>query len=152
MKSAFSLFAVLSAIALSGVQAQVGDLCYAPGSVGKEGSWPGDDNETQGVCLTTSSCSSLGGKAYAGHCPGASNIQCCVSPKCGPAGSRKVEGFCAGYDACQNMYGYDGDAYSGYCPGPSNYRVRLDTGHVCCSGTLINIFHFPSAAFQTVIK
>lgn len=130
MKISVSVATLLGVFALSGVRAQIGDLCYAPGSVGKEGEWPGDDNETQGVCLTTSSCSSLGGKSYAGHCPGASNIQCCVSPKCGPAGTFKVTGFCANDLGCANFYGYDGDSYSGLCPGPSNYKVSIYMSYV----------------------
>ena len=36
-----------------------------------------------GTCISTSDCATQGGSSEAGHCPGASNIQCCtVSSAC----------------------------------------------------------------------
>lgn len=114
---------VVTIITLAGVEAQTGGSCYVQGQVGREGPWPGDAGKTQGVCSYTSTCSSMGGRSYAGYCPGAANIQCCISPQCGPVGPYNIKGFCAGTNACANMSGYDGDSYTGACPGPSNYQV-----------------------------
>ncbi|KAM7218178.1 Lysozyme-like domain containing protein [Rhypophila decipiens] len=38
-----------------------------------------------GTCMSTTDCASQGGSSEAGHCPGASNIQCCtLQPVCAP--------------------------------------------------------------------
>lgn len=66
-----------------------------------------------GVCIETSLCSSLGGKSYSGHCPGAASIQCCTNIICGT-------GLCMQTSEC------DGTIETGLCPGPSTFA--------CCKG------------------
>lgn len=53
-------------------------------------------NGTPGVCLTTASCSSGGGKSTAGFCPNdPTNVQCCTKT-CGSGGSCKWTDQCSG--------------------------------------------------------
>jgi hypothetical protein len=62
-----------------------------------------------GTCMSTSSCS---GFSVPGYCPGAADIQCCVSKSCStPSGS----------GTCKNTgNGCSGGSFvAGYCPGPS---------------------------------
>src|SRR4051794_4612505 len=68
-----------------------------------------------GYCGSTANgCS--GGTFYAGFCPGASNIQCCVTPCSTPSG--------AGH--CQYTTSTcSGSFFAGYCPGSSNYQVWI---------------------------
>lgn len=68
----------------------------------------------QGYCGNTANgCS--GGTFYSGYCPGASNIQCCVTPCSTPSGSG---------DCQYTSNGCSGTFVSGYCPGASTYQVR----------------------------
>jgi len=67
-----------------------------------------------GLCVDTSGC---GGRSYPGYCPGAANIQCCVSA-CNVSGSA---GTCIDKSACR------GTATAGYCPGAANIQ--------CCTGS-----------------
>lgn len=63
-----------------------------------------------GTCVATSSC---GGFSVAGYCPGAANIQCCISKTCStPSGS----------GTCKNTgNGCSGGSFvAGYCPGDSS--------------------------------
>lgn len=80
----------------------LGDSCSAP--------------EGSGTCQKTSDCTSQGFNV-AGHCPGASDIQCCIKKTCAtPSGS----GICQdkGDNACSGSY------VSGYCPGASSIEVH----------------------------
>ncbi|KAH7390405.1 glycoside hydrolase superfamily [Cadophora sp. MPI-SDFR-AT-0126] len=79
------------------------------------------------------------GTFYAGFCPGASNIQCCVVPCSTPSGS----GHCQ-----YTTSTCSGSFISGYCPGASNYQ--------CCVGSSsasglpgIDLSGTPSASFWT---
>lgn len=62
---------------------------------------------TQGVCLTTASCGSMGGGSVPDHCPGAASIQCCLYPECTYPGYRPGycmnSSKCAGY-VCKNYH------------------------------------------------
>lgn len=104
-----------------------------------------------GACITTSQCSSKGGKSYAGHCAGASNIQCCTGIVCGGTGlcmqksectGTVVTGLCpgpngfvccknipcdAGKGKCMPSSQCSGKTVAGKCPGPS--------GYTCCEGS-----------------
>jgi len=65
-----------------------------------------------GICIDKSQCASAGGKAYAGYCAGAANIQCCTSIPC------QTTGLCMRSSECS------GTSVSGACPGPN--------GFTCC--------------------
>ncbi len=72
--------------------------------------------EGSGTCQKTSACTSQGFN-IAGHCPGASDIQCCIKKTCAtPSGS----GLCLnkGDNACSGSY------VPGYCPGASSIEVH----------------------------
>ena len=71
--------------------------------------------EGSGSCQKTSDCTSQGFNV-ANHCPGASDIQCCVKKTCDtPSGS----GICQnkGDGACSGSY------VAGHCPGDSSIQV-----------------------------
>ena len=81
-------------------------------SIGESCSTP----EGAGSCQKTSDCTSQGFN-IAGHCPGASDIQCCVKKTCDtPSGS----GICQnkGDNACGG-----GTFVTGHCPGDSSIQV-----------------------------
>lgn len=63
-----------------------------------------------GTCVSTSSC---GGFSVAGYCPGASNIQCCISKSCSTS---------SGSGTCLNTSkGCSGGSFvAGACPGSSD--------------------------------
>ena len=75
-----------------------------------------------GTCVSTSSCSSSGGKATPGHCPGLPNdIQCCVppdsttpseTPKTCKVGS--LSGTCQSTSSCSSS---GGKSTAGHCSG-----------------------------------
>jgi len=73
-----------------------------------------------GACVSTSDCSAGGGTSYAGYCPGAADIQCCVGGKsCNtPQGS----GTCIDSSICNGM------AVSGYCPGSASIQCCVNGG------------------------
>ncbi|KAE8447053.1 hypothetical protein EG329_011188 [Mollisiaceae sp. DMI_Dod_QoI] len=72
----------------------------------------------KGECILTSTCSSQGGKSEAGHCPGATDIQCCTYGTCSANG---VGGTCQPTDTCS------GTSTAGHCPGPANIQ--------CCTSS-----------------
>jgi hypothetical protein len=63
--------------------------------------------------MSTSACSSAGGKSEAGHCPGAANIQCCTYGSCTASGKK---GFCQSTSSCT------GTSTPGLCPGASDIQ------------------------------
>ena len=66
-----------------------------------------------GVCISTSSCSSGGGKYISNACPGTpDNIKCCVKPKCSTGGSCRWNSQCGSGMTSQ----------AGFCPGPANFK------------------------------
>lgn len=70
-----------------------------------------------GTCIKTSSCTSQGFN-MAGHCPGATNIQCCVKKTCSTS---KGSGICVNTsDGCGG-----GSLVSGHCPGDSSIQVSF---------------------------
>lgn len=72
--------------------------------------------EGSGTCQKTSACTSQGFN-IAGHCAGASDIQCCIKKACAtPSGS----GICQnkGDNACSGSY------VPGFCPGASSIEVH----------------------------
>ncbi|MCJ1264543.1 hypothetical protein MMC22_004415 [Lobaria immixta] len=79
-----------------------------------------------GTCISTSTCSSGGGKSEAGHCPGAADIQCCThSPKDeSTGGSCKIKsglkGTCISTSACSSG---GGESEAGHCPGAADIQV-----------------------------
>lgn len=93
----------------------------------------------KGTCISTSSCSSSGGKSEAGHCPGAANIQVCLNDqvalsianmaKCCtyPTGSgasctaNGLAGKCISTSACRSD---GGQSVAGHCNGPTDIQVR----------------------------
>lgn len=70
-----------------------------------------------GACVDTGDCT---GTHYAGYCPGAANIQCCVggSSCTTPSGS----GTCVDTSVC------DGNPVPGYCPGSSSIQCCISGG------------------------
>lgn len=80
-----------------------------------------------GFCGSTSNgCS---GTFYAGYCPGASNIQCCVKSCSTPSGA----GFCQYTSSTCS-----GSFISGYCPGASDYQVCSASSLRTCNKNLTN--------------
>ena len=67
-----------------------------------------------GICISTSDCSSKGGKSYSGHCSGSSDIQCCVNIPC------KTTGLCMRSSECA------GTTHTGACPGPNGFSCCTD--------------------------
>ncbi|CZR55764.1 uncharacterized protein PAC_05652 [Phialocephala subalpina] len=67
----------------------------------------------KGECISTSTCSSQCGKSEAGHCPGATNIQCCTYGTCTVSGA---SGKCQPTSTCS------GTSTPGHCLGPSNIQ------------------------------
>jgi len=71
-----------------------------------------------GVCKSTSSCT---GKSVPGHCPGSSNIQCCIPKAAGPSCTvNKKTGICREKSTCSG-----GTSYTGYCAGPANIQCCI---------------------------
>ncbi|KAG9236666.1 glycoside hydrolase family 25 protein [Amylocarpus encephaloides] len=93
-----------------------------------------------GFCSTTSSpCT--GGTYIAGHCPGASNIQCCVASCSPPSGKGVCEPTA---NACSGTY------YAGFCPGPADIQCCAPSGGGTGSGSLgVDISTTPTASFWT---
>jgi len=91
-----------------------------------------------GFCESTSSSCS-GGSFYAGYCPGASNIQCCVASCSASSGSGICEptsNSCAG--------GY----VSGLCPGPSDVECCVGSSGTTPTGVKgLDISSAPSSSF-----
>lgn len=71
-----------------------------------------------GLCISTATCSSGGGVSEAGHCSGASNIQCCTYGSCAVA---TLSGLCQPNTTCTS----GGTAWGGYCGG--------DASILCCT-------------------
>jgi hypothetical protein len=72
-------------------------------------------NNTPGVCVSTSSCTSAGGSYISNACPDQpEDIKCCVKPTCGSGGSCKWTSQCA-----------SGKTVSDLCPGPAEYKCCL---------------------------
>lgn len=99
-----------------------------------------------GVCDSTSSCASVGGKATPGFCPGLpNNIQCCYKRGCFnpracpvktipnrcPGGTDNV--FCPGYNAfctnpslCNEAHqgkGSQATVLTGFCPYGADFKL-----------------------------
>jgi hypothetical protein len=91
---------ILSKVAASSLVSRQTQSCTTPSGPGYCGN-------------TANGCS--GGTFYAGYCPGASDIQCCVVPCSTPSGSG---------DCQYTSNTCSGTFVSGYCPGASNYQVR----------------------------
>jgi hypothetical protein len=70
-----------------------------------------------GTCISTSSCHSQNKFSEAGHCPGATNIQCCYTPTCKV--NSGVGGSCLTTSAC-NTKKWKHEA--GHCPGGTNIQ------------------------------
>ena len=72
-----------------------------------------------GTCVSTSSCA---GFSIAGHCPGSTNIQCCITEKSCSTSS--------GSGTCLNRSnGCSGGKFvAGACPGPSGVQCCVKTG------------------------
>ena len=73
----------------------------------------------QGSCKDVSDCTTQGYNE-ANHCPGPSNVQCCVTKQCGSGGT------------CLNRVGDGGGCSSGHwednrCPGDESIKVRIST-------------------------
>jgi hypothetical protein len=71
------------------------------------------DSGVSGECISTGSCSSLGGTSTPGLCPGAANIQCCTYSTCFVG---MQEGTCQPTSSCK------GSTHAGFCPGGSNIQ------------------------------
>lgn len=95
----FSIIFLLSGVLAASLETRQTTSCTTPNGAGYCGN-------------TANGCS--GGTFYAGFCPGASNIQCCVVPCSTPSGS----GHCQ-----YTTSTCSGSFVSGYCPGASNYQV-----------------------------
>lgn len=64
-----------------------------------------------GVCISTSSCTSGGGKYISNACPGTpDNIKCCTKTSCGSGGNCRFTSSCSGH------------TLTGLCPGPDNFK------------------------------
>ncbi|TFK41520.1 hypothetical protein BDQ12DRAFT_678126 [Crucibulum laeve] len=58
----------------------------------------GTNHPLDGICISTSSCSSRGGTSHSGFCPNDPNdIKCCTIDSCGPSGNK---GYCTWTDRC----------------------------------------------------
>lgn len=71
------------------------------------------DSGVSGECISTGSCSSLGGKSTVGFCPGTANIQCCTYSTCFVG---MQEGICQPTSTCK------GSTHAGLCPGGNNIQ------------------------------
>lgn len=98
-----------------------------------------------GHCISTTACKSQGGYSEAGHCPGATDIQCCTYPKgSGDTCTAKgVTGTCMPTSSCPDS---TGKSIPGYCSGPADVqccvskaaadkasRSELSSGKKICS-------------------
>ena len=75
-----------------------------------------------GICVSTSTCSTYGGSLYSGYCPNDDNtIKCCDNIGCTANGKA---GKCVFTSQCS------GSTYSGLCPGGSDFKccVSSDDG------------------------
>jgi len=80
-----------------------------------------------GECVSTSSCSSAGGTSEAGHCPGATNIQCCTYGTCK-----------SGAGKCQPTATCTGTSTAGLCPGASNIQCCTPSSPGSCTPSHVN--------------
>ncbi|QDS76536.1 hypothetical protein FKW77_006119 [Venturia effusa] len=90
-----------------------------------------------GVCISTASCKSGGGKSEAGHCPGSADIQCCTYGSCTASG---VAGLCQSTSSCKQT------STPGLCPGPADIQCCHGSGGASCGTPTVN------AATLTLIK
>lgn len=74
-------------------------------------------NGVAGDCTDASACTSNGGTATPGYCPGPSNIQCCTNSNWGSCSAGGQSGYCTGRDAC---IAGGSMPLPGACPGPSD--------------------------------
>ena len=73
-----------------------------------------------GICITTSTCSSYGGKTYSGYCPyDPSNVLCCDDITCTADDGRK--GTCVHTSQCS------GSTVDGKCPGGSDFKCCVSS-------------------------
>lgn len=90
-----------------------------------------------GICVSTTTCSSYSGVSYTGKCPYDSNdIKCCDNIPCTASDGRK--GNCVFTDQCS------GDMISGKCPGGTDFKCCVPNNYVGSSckgveGTCINV-------------
>lgn len=97
-----------------------------------------------GFCESTSSC---GGFSVAGYCPGASNIQCCVSKTCStPVRSSTFRYYISsnvfsqsGSGTCKSTSSCSGTSVAGYCPGSSSVQCCVPkAASTSCSTPVCN--------------
>lgn len=69
-----------------------------------------------GLCLSSSSCSEKGGKAFSGYCSGGSDVQCCVNIPCG-----NNKGTCMRSSECL------GTTTSDDCSGPNGFSCCVSS-------------------------
>ncbi|EXJ55516.1 hypothetical protein A1O7_08444 [Cladophialophora yegresii CBS 114405] len=73
-----------------------------------------------GVCISTSSCISAGGKYISGACPGTpEDIKCCNKTACGTGN----KGNCRFTSSCSS-----GNTETNQCPGPANFKCCMPAG------------------------
>ncbi|KAF5360408.1 hypothetical protein D9756_004936 [Leucocoprinus leucothites] len=83
-------------------------------------------NGTPGVCLSTSTCSSGGGKYASGFCPNdPTDIKCCYKTSCSSGGNCRWTNQCA-----------SGNTVSGLCPGPAGFKCCLPSSG--CTAKTVN--------------
>lgn len=96
-----SLVTVVAVVGFVG--ATVNEPCYGPSGA-------------EGVCLTTSACSSGGGSAINGACPwDAADVKCCSKTTCGSGSPQN----------CRWTSDCTGTTVANQCPGPAGFK--------CCS-------------------
>lgn len=78
-----------------------------------------------GLCLSTTACTQGGGVPEAGHCSGASNIQCCTYGSCTVA---TLSGLCQPNTTCTG----GGTSWGGYCGGDAS--IQCCTYGSCSAG------------------
>jgi len=121
----FSIIFLLSGVLAASLETRQTTSCTTPNGAGYCGN-------------TANGCS--GGTFYAGFCPGASNIQCCVVPCSTPSGS----GHCQ-----YTTSTCSGSFVSGYCPGASNYQCCVGGSSSASGLPGIDLSGTPSASFWT---
>ena len=91
-----------------------------------------DVDGVDGICLPTSRCP---GQSVPGHCPGPSDMRCCLQ-MCDPGGGEP--GRCTLASACSDW------APSAQCPGPAQTSgcCRLPEGGGTSIGTLWNTYYY----------
>jgi len=83
-------------------------------------------NGVKGICISTGTCGSYGGKTSTGNCPNDPNdIKCCSNIPCSADG---MTGSCMFTNEC------DGTTYSGLCPGGSNFKCCIKKTPVTTTG------------------